>query len=129
MKSATLTTALRIDHPEVGDRVDPDGDVVPGDDLLGGHIHRYRAQVDLDHALDERDQQDQAGPAHTGQPPEPEDDAPLVLLHDLDRAQKHDHGKEEDDAQNSPDHLLAFPARGIPPLSYWNNGSGVAAVG
>ena len=31
----------RFDHPEVDHRVDLDGDVVPGDDVLGVHVHGH----------------------------------------------------------------------------------------
>ena len=39
------------------------------------------------------------GPRDAGEPAKPEDDAPLVLLHDLDRTQQHDDEEEDDDAQ------------------------------
>ena len=74
-----------VDDPEVTDRVDARGHVVAGDHFLGRDVERDRAQVHADHAVDDRDEQDQARPLQRHQTPEPEDDPALVLTKDADR--------------------------------------------
>ncbi len=86
---------LRLDDAEVGDGVDAHRDVVLGDHFLRRHVERDRPQVDLDHPVDDRDQQEETRPLRFGQQAaEPEDDAALVLARDLDRGEE-----EEDDDQ------------------------------
>ena len=63
-----------------------------------GDVHRDRAQVDLDHPLEDRDQDDQARTARADEPTQSEDDAPLVLLDHLERR-----GQEIDDEDNQDD--------------------------
>ena len=88
---------LRLDDPEVGDRVHPHGDVVLRDHLLRGHVQGDRAQVDLHHPVDDRDQQEEARPLRLRQQAaEPEDDAALVLARDL-------HGGKEEQQQQEGD--------------------------
>ena len=80
---------LRLDDPEVRDGVHPHRHVVLRDHLLRRDVQRDRAQVDLDHPVDDRDQQEEARALRLGQQPaEPEDDAALVLARDLDRRRR-----------------------------------------
>ena len=73
----------RIAHVEVDDGVDPDGDVVAGDAVLGGHGHRDDLHAHLLQAISQRHQQHESGSAHTVlYPAEPEDDAALELFDD-----------------------------------------------
>ena len=51
---------LRLDDAEVGDGVHPHGHVVLRDHLLRRDVQRDRAQVDLDHPVDDRDQEEEA---------------------------------------------------------------------
>jgi hypothetical protein len=89
---------LRLHDPEVGDRVHPHRDVVLGDDFLGRDVERDRAQVDLHHPVDDRDQDEEAWPLRLReQPPEPEDDPPLVLARHLDRRDQEQHDEEQQD--------------------------------
>ena len=88
----------RVQNPEVDHRVDLDGHVVLGDDLLDGNVHGQDAQVHAYGAVDDRDEEDDAGPAAAGQPSEPEDDQPLVLRHDPDgRGQDQQHDEQNAD--------------------------------
>ncbi len=60
-KFSTSTIGLvGLHDPEVDDRVDLDGDVVLGDDVLRRDVHDHRPQADLDHLVDDRDQEDDA---------------------------------------------------------------------
>ena len=80
---------LRVDDPEVGDGVDAHRHVVLRDHLLRRDLQGDRAQVDPDHPVDDRDQDEEAGALGLGQEPaEPEDDSPLVLARDLQRADR-----------------------------------------
>jgi len=53
---------VRLEHLEVHHGVDLHRDVVLGDHLLRRHVQRDGAQGDLDHFLEQRDQDDQPGP-------------------------------------------------------------------
>ena len=80
---------LGVDDPEVGDRVHADRDVVLRDHLLRRDVQRHRPQVDADHLVDDRDQQEEARALRRRlQPAEPEDDAPLVLARHADRTRR-----------------------------------------
>ena len=57
---------VRLDDPEVGDRIHTDRDVVLRDHLLRRDVERHRAQVDLDHPVDDRDQEEEPGPFGSG---------------------------------------------------------------
>ena len=70
----------RIDDPEVDHRVHLDRYVVTRDHVLGRDVEHDHAQVDLDHLLDQRDQDDQAGPLDAREAPEGEHHAALVLV-------------------------------------------------
>ena len=84
--------ALGVDDPEVRDGVHAHRHVVLRDHLLRRHVQRDRAQVDLDHLVDDRDEQEEARALRRRlEPAEPEDDAALVLAGDLDRR-----GEQED---------------------------------
>src|SRR5712691_369747 len=90
-----------VDDHEVNDGVDFDSDVVVGDDLLRWHLKRDRAQVDLDQAVDaERDDQTQPWTFEVHQPPQPEQDAPLIFVDDPDRRAQSDQDDENDDAKD-----------------------------
>ena len=92
---------LRLDDPEVGDRVHAHRDVVLGDDLLRRDVQRDRPQVDLDHPVDDRDQEEEARALRLAeQPAEPEDDPALVLAGDLDRRDQEQDDQEEDDCED-----------------------------
>ena len=81
---------VRLDDAEVRNGVDPHGHVVLRDHFLRRHVQRHGAQVDLHHAVDDRDQEEDARTLGVRQKPaEAEDHAPLVLAGDLD-------GREED---------------------------------
>ncbi len=95
----------RVDDAEVGDRVDAGGDVVAGDHLLRRDVERDRPQVDLDHPVDERDQQDQARALLGDQAAEAEDDAALVLAQDPHRGADRDQGEERQDDDDSAQRL------------------------
>ena len=74
----------------VHDRVDGDDDVVGRDDLLRRYFDDLLAHVDLQHAVDERDDQPHPGVDGRLVPAEPLDDASLVGAHDLDAARGHE---------------------------------------
>ena len=102
MKFSICTIAsFGVDDPEVRDRVHAHRHVVLGDDLLRRDVERDRAQVDPHHPVDDRNQEEEAGPLRLGQQPaEPEDDAPLVLARDLDRRDQEQDEEEEDDCED-----------------------------
>ena len=56
-----------------------------GDDVLARDVHRDDAEVDLHHALDEGEDEEQPRAAGADEAAEAEDDAALVLLDDADR--------------------------------------------
>ncbi len=88
--------AARIHDAEVDDRVHLHRHVVARDDVLRRHVHDDRAQADAHHPVDRREDQDDAGPLRLRQQlAEAEDDAALVLVQDLDRAEQVEH---DDDA-------------------------------
>ncbi len=95
----------RVDHPEVDHRVDPHGHVVLGDPVLRRDRHRHDLHVDLLHPVADRPDHGQPGAARQAQHlPEPEDDALLVLLHDLKRAAGGDKpGRDEYDQDDHQD--------------------------
>ncbi len=100
-----------VDHAEVDHRVDLDGDVVAGDDLLRRHLMGDGAQVDARHAVDEGNDEEQAralGPLNAAQA---EDDAALVLLDDFDR-RCGDHESDDEDDDDVVHILLVWPRWG-----------------
>ena len=102
MKFSTCTiAAFGVDDPEVRDGVHAHRHVVLRDHLLRRDVQRDRAQVDLDHPVDDRDQQEEARPLRLGeQAAEPEDDAALVLARDLDRREEEEDDEEDDDGES-----------------------------
>src|SRR2546425_11000583 len=90
-----------FDDHEIDDGVDLDRDVVVGDDLLRWHLEGYRPQVDLDQPVDpERDDQAETGSLQLHEPPQPEQDAPLVFIDDPDGRAQADEDDENDDAED-----------------------------
>src|SRR3989442_3401190 len=88
------------DH-EMDDGVDLDRDVVVGDALWRWHLEAYRPQVDLDQPVDpERDDQAETGSLQLHEPPQPEQDAPLVFIDDPDCRAQADEDDENDDAED-----------------------------
>ena len=79
---------LGVEDAEVDDGVHLHRHVVPGDDVLAGHVHRHHAQVDLHHAVHERQDEEQPRPAGAHQTAQAEDHAALVFLDDLDRQEE-----------------------------------------
>ncbi len=110
--------ALGIDHPEVDHRAHLDGDVVPGDDVLRRHVEGHRLQAHLDHAVDQRQEEDDARsialPAQVedgaGTAAEAKDDGPLVLAKDP------RHRGDEEQERGDPDEPRAADSRLIRPL-------------
>ena len=88
---------VRVDHPEVADRVHGRRHVVPGDHLLRRNAECDRAQVDPHHLVDDRDQEDQARAFLSYQSPQAKDDATLVLTQHPDRAGEQDDAEEDED--------------------------------
>ncbi|MOA27403.1 hypothetical protein D3C78_1482800 [compost metagenome] len=76
---------LRIEHAEIQHRVDLDRHVVAGDHVLRRHVQHHGAQIDPDHLLDHRNQQDQAGTLDLPEAPELEHHPALVLAQDAER--------------------------------------------
>ena len=95
--SICVTAACGIDDAEVGHRGHPHRHVVLGDDLLRRDRERHRAQVDLDHAVEERDEQDEPRPLGSReQAAEPEDHPALVLAQDANRRADDQDGDDDD---------------------------------
>ena len=92
-----------LDDPEVGDGVHPHGNVVLRDHLLRRDVQRDGPQIDLDHAVDDRDQQEDSRALRVRQEPaQAEDHATLVLARDLDRREEDQQDDDEyDDDRNS----------------------------
>src|SRR3546814_6183968 len=86
---------LRIDDAEVDYGIDLDRDVVARDDVLGRHVLHDGAQIDSHHLLDDRNEDDEAGPLHAGEAAEGEYDATLVLAKDLDHLRRSDEHTSE----------------------------------
>ena len=62
-------------------------------------------------------------------PEPPEDDTPLVLRNDFDRAQKHDDGEQDDDANyHECRHCNAFLEYLPPALSHGDNCSSICDI-
>ncbi len=96
-----------VHDAEVRDGVHSHRDVVAGDRLLARDVERHGTQVDLHHAIDNRDDEEDAGPAGTDEATEPEDDTALVLLDDLDRRghQADDEGRHGEQC-GQPEHEI-----------------------
>src|SRR6202034_4167754 len=96
--------------------IDPDGHVVFSDAFLSRDGRGDDLHVDLLHAVADRPDQVQPGAARPRQhPPEPEYDALLVLLHDLDRGAGrdepgHDEYPHDDHQGTHRPHLFSIGA-------------------
>src|SRR5579864_9030718 len=91
--------ALGIDDAEVDDGRDLDRDVVAGNHVLRRHLIDDDAQIDAHHLLDERHQEEKAGPLGSGIAAEREDDAALVFAQHADRGideNQHQYGDDDD---------------------------------
>lgn len=86
---------LRLDHPEINHRIDLDGDIVLGDDVLRRHIQNHGAQADLYHFIYYRDQEDQAGTPDRHQSTQPEDHASFILAQDADGVGQYQQRKKD----------------------------------
>src|SRR5206468_507402 len=97
----------------VDDGVDFDGDVVAGDRFLSGDLECDDAQVNLAHALDAGDEEEQARSTCPDQAAKAEDDAALVLLDDLDRRAQQHEPEYHDDGNDDEDggHMWNAPSR------------------
>ncbi len=95
----------RVDHAEVGHRVDPHGDVVAGDQLLRGDGEGDGAQINPDHAVHQRDQADGAGSTQGQQPTEAKNHTALVFPQDAQAGDGQPHHRDRG-ADENPDHGL-----------------------
>ncbi len=84
-----------VDDAEIDNRVDVDGDVVAGDDLLFRDVHRGRADVDFDHFVDVGNDNSEAGVEGARIATEAEDDAALELVNNADAGQNNNCGKNK----------------------------------
>src|SRR5262249_30586892 len=70
--------------------------------LLRRHVQGDRPQVDLDHPVDDRDEQEETGPLRrSDETAEPEDDTPLVLARDLHSCEQEDQDEDDDDDEDN----------------------------
>ena len=90
---------LRVDDPEVNDRVDLHRDVVARDHVLRRHVEHDHAEIDLDHALHERDQDDEPRALDAREAAEREDHAPLVLVQHLEDLRRHCEQRDDNESQ------------------------------
>ena len=79
---------LRIDDAEVDDRVHLHGNVVARDEVLRRHVEHLGAQIDADHLLHDRDQDDESRSFDAIEAAEHEDHAALVFAQHLERAEQ-----------------------------------------
>src|SRR5207253_6808284 len=85
-----------VDDPVVGDGRDVDADVVAGDDPLGLDRHGDDPQRDAPEDVDHGHDPDEAGLLEPDHPTQPEEHALLVLLHDAQRQRQHNEGEHRD---------------------------------
>ena len=88
-----------FDDTEINDCVHLDRDVVTRDHVLGRHVEHDHAQVDLDHALHEWHEQDQARALHAREAAEREDHAALIFIQDLEDLRGNDDQQHHADGQ------------------------------
>src|SRR5579885_2404194 len=67
----------------------------------GGDGERDDAQIDVDHARDERRDQEKPGALCSDQPPQHEDHTPLILLHHANRREGYDEKKKHERANDN----------------------------
>ena len=89
--------ALGIHHPEINHRVHLHRYVVPGDDILGGHVHHHGAQVHPHHLLQYRYDYDQAGALDLVEAAQHENYPALILPQDPEHRQCQGDRQEQDD--------------------------------
>src|SRR5207248_6762335 len=101
-----------VDDAECDDRVDLESDVVAGDDVLRGNLHRLLAQRDTDDALEGAEDQDDTGAdGAAADAAESEEDTPLVLVEDLDAVEQIDEDNDDGDEDGKRHEHLAEPFR------------------
>ena len=86
---------IGVDDPKIKHGVDLDRDVVASDHVLRWDIHGHRAQIQLDHFFDARNDVDHARTARADHAAEPEHYSALVLFENLDAANKR--GRRDND--------------------------------
>jgi hypothetical protein len=78
-----------VDDAEGDDGVDLEGDVVAGDDVLRGDLHRFLTERDADDTVDGAEDEDNARACGVvTDASEPEDDGTLVFAEDLDAVEE-----------------------------------------
>ncbi|VTR68220.1 23S rRNA methylase (modular protein) [Desulfosarcina cetonica] len=88
----------RFDHAEIDHGIDLHRDVVPGDHVLGIHIHGHQAQAHLDHFVHDGNQDDQPRSLGLNNPSQAEDHPPFVLVENFKgRGQEKDHQHDNAD--------------------------------
>src|SRR5215211_7917076 len=100
-----------VDYSEVDHGVDPGGDVIAGYDVLGRDVHGHGPQIDLDHPVDQRKEDEEPWTLGSSlDPTEPKDHTPLVLLEDLDGAEQdrrhHHYGHYQGDEREAHNTVL-----------------------
>jgi hypothetical protein len=86
----------RVHDAEINDRIHGGGHVIAGHHLLLRHVNGDDAQVHLDHAVHDGDEENEARPFGAEQFAEPENDAALVLAQDADGLRQ-DNRRQDDD--------------------------------
>jgi hypothetical protein len=86
----------RVHDAEIDDRIDGGGHVVAGHHLLLRDVNGDHAQVHLDHAVHDRDEDNEARPFGAEQFAKPENDAALVFAQDADGLRQ-DNRRQDDD--------------------------------
>src|SRR5690606_34827299 len=77
--------------------------------ILRRHVHDDRAQIDADHLLDARDDDDEAGALDLPESSQHEDHAAFVLAQHLDRAeQEHREDRNEEEREFQSKHARSF---------------------
>ncbi len=105
--------SLGIGDVIVGDRRDVDRDVVLGDDLLRGNLHRDGAQGYAHHLLDRNENQGQPRSPHALEFSKKKHHAALVLPQHPDRGERIDDDRDEENETDTHQrlHLLASTVR------------------
>ena len=99
---------LGVPDRPVDDRVHVGRDGVLGQRFLGLELRHPDALVDVgDHAVHDRDDQEGAGAFQAAVLAHPQDDGPLPLVGDPDRAEDEERQDEDDDERNGADDLEA----------------------
>ena len=105
----------RVEHLEEGHAIDPHHGVVLGDDLLARHVDHLLHHVELaPDAVDERDDQGQAGAERARIAAKALDRVVVALRHDLDPGH---HGQDEQNKQNKDEDIEAEHLAPLPGVS------------